>query len=330
MFLPTTPLPQHAIAGSSSLQVASPSIKASRIKLPTQPVAPQPRQQQPTQLPTSQLSSSQQLALPARPGAKAPAPRPAISNGKVSFLGHGGGGATVLSPAFPFSAPAPGGTATPTSVGIGSATPLLVTVVNGSPCIRAVAGPAALLDCSPHSILVTGGGGARGDLTLGGNDEAGGGVRNGVRIVCLPAGSRKRPAATTGSSNSFADGVTLTPVATAMAPATNVVSAALKVGFGDGDDDLDLPRLRGVPFGNTGPLLAAEASSSSATQAVVPLIPNPLQLQVKVNPPVGAAPPVVSFSVPKVVPNLHHHLDSLLTPAASPEDDSLEPWIQTV
>ena len=26
----------------------------------------------------------------------------------------------------------------------------------------------------------------------------------------------------------------------------------------------------------------------------------------------------------------HHPLDSLLTPAASPEEDSLEPWIQTV
>ena len=49
------------------------------------------------------------------------------------------------------------------------------------------------------------------------------------------------------------------------------------------------------------------------------------------------APPLIqcgSGSVGLLSPNLpkfpRHPLDSLLTPAASPEEDSLEPWIQTV
>ena len=49
------------------------------------------------------------------------------------------------------------------------------------------------------------------------------------------------------------------------------------------------------------------------------------------------APPGIqcgSGSVGLLSPNLpkfpRHPLDSLLTPAASPEEDSLEPWIQTV
>ena len=35
-------------------------------------------------------------------------------------------------------------------------------------------------------------------------------------------------------------------------------------------------------------------------------------------------------NLPKFHHQAHHPLDSLLTPAASPEEDSLEPWIQTV
>ena len=42
----------------------------------------------------------------------------------------------------------------------------------------------------------------------------------------------------------------------------------------------------------------------------------------------------LSGGVGLLSPNLpkfpRHPLDSLLTPAASPEEDSLEPWIQTV
>ncbi len=37
-----------------------------------------------------------------------------------------------------------------------------------------------------------------------------------------------------------------------------------------------------------------------------------------------------SLSPPLAATSILHPLDSLLTPAASPEDDSLEPWIQTV
>ena len=39
---------------------------------------------------------------------------------------------------------------------------------------------------------------------------------------------------------------------------------------------------------------------------------------------------LLNQNLPKFHRHPHHPLDSLLTPAASPEEDSLEPWIQTV
>ena len=43
-----------------------------------------------------------------------------------------------------------------------------------------------------------------------------------------------------------------------------------------------------------------------------------------------SAPSSVSSSPPNSTNLTHHPLDSLLTPAASPEEDPLETWIQTV
>ena len=44
----------------------------------------------------------------------------------------------------------------------------------------------------------------------------------------------------------------------------------------------------------------------------------------------GGSGGLLNQNLPKFHRHPHHPLDSLLTPAASPEEDSLEPWIQTV
>ena len=44
----------------------------------------------------------------------------------------------------------------------------------------------------------------------------------------------------------------------------------------------------------------------------------------------GGGGGLLNQNLPKFHRHPHHPLDSLLTPAASPEEDSLEPWIQTV
>jgi hypothetical protein len=45
---------------------------------------------------------------------------------------------------------------------------------------------------------------------------------------------------------------------------------------------------------------------------------------------ISISPAAMHLTSSMISTHLPHSLDSLLTPAASPEDDSLEPWIQTV
>ena len=67
-----------------------------------------------------------------------------------------------------------------------------------------------------------------------------------------------------------------------------------------------------------------------ARSALLTNSPSPSAASTVSNQSTGSAAPPSSSVTPPLSSSLPHPLDSLLTPAASPEDDSLETWIQTV